>query len=39
LARRKSVLGEHASGRVSSTFVGLAAVLSAALPILYVLAN
>lgn len=38
LARRKSVLGEHASGRVSSTFVGLAAVLSAALPVLYIVA-
>ena len=38
LARRKSVLGEHASGRVSSTFVGLAAVLSAALPVLYFVA-
>jgi NRAMP (natural resistance-associated macrophage protein)-like metal ion transporter len=39
LARRKSVLGEHASGRVSSTLVGLAAVLSAALPVLYFVAN
>ena len=39
LARRKSVLGDHASGRVSSVLVAAAALLSALLPILYFFAT
>jgi Mn2+/Fe2+ NRAMP family transporter len=39
LARRKDVLGEHASGRVSQSFVALAAIVSTALPLLYVIAK
>lgn len=35
LSRRRSVLGERRSGRLSSTFVGLAALVSATLPIVY----
>jgi Mn2+/Fe2+ NRAMP family transporter len=35
LSRRQSVLGERRSGRLSSTFVGLAALVSTALPIVY----
>ncbi len=35
LSRRQSVLGNRRSGRVSSTFVGLAALISTALPIVY----
>lgn len=37
LSRRRSVLGERRSGRLSSTFVGLAALVSATLPIVYLL--
>jgi len=36
LSRRESVLGDRRSGHLSSTFVGLAALISAALPIVYV---
>lgn len=36
LSRRESVLGKRKSGRLSSTFVGLAALISAALPVVYV---
>ena len=39
LARRRNVLGEHASGRLSQATVVAAAVLSAALPLLYLLAR
>lgn len=39
LARRRSVLGDHVSGRVSSTLVALAALLSALLPVLYFFAS
>ena len=39
LARRREVLGEHISGRVSSTLVACAAVTSAALPVLYFVAR
>ncbi len=39
LARRRNVLGEHASGKLSQATVVAAAVLSAALPILYLLAR
>lgn len=35
LSRRRSVLGERRSGRLSSTFVGLAALVSTTLPIVY----
>ncbi len=35
LSRRESVLGERRSGQLSSTFVGLAALISATLPIVY----
>lgn len=35
LSRRESVLGKRKSGRLSSTFVGLAALISAALPVVY----
>ena len=37
LSRRQSVLGEQRSGRLSSTFVGLAALVSATLPVVYLL--
>ncbi|MGA0118317.1 MAG: NRAMP family divalent metal transporter [Ilumatobacteraceae bacterium] len=37
LSRRESVLGERRSGRLSSTFVGLAALVSATLPAIYLL--
>ena len=37
LSRRQSVLGERRSGRLSSTFVGLAALVSATLPVVYLL--
>lgn len=37
LSRRQSVLGERRSGPLSSTFVGLAALVSGILPILYFL--
>lgn len=37
LSRRRSVLGERRSGRLSSTFVGLAALVSTTLPIVYLL--
>lgn len=36
LSRRESVLGKRKSGRLSSTFVGLAALVSATLPVVYV---
>jgi Mn2+/Fe2+ NRAMP family transporter len=39
LARRKDVLGEHASGHLSQTFVALAAIVSTALPLLYFFAK
>ncbi len=39
LSRRRQVLGENVSGRVSSTLVGLAAVTSAMLPLLYFVAR
>jgi Mn2+/Fe2+ NRAMP family transporter len=35
LSRRQSVLGDRRSGLLSSTFVGLAALISAALPVVY----
>lgn len=35
LSRRKHVLGDHVSGRVSTTLTAIAAVVSTALPILY----
>ena len=35
LSRRESVLGKRRSGGLSSTFVGLAALVSAALPVVY----
>jgi Mn2+/Fe2+ NRAMP family transporter len=35
LSRRKHVLGNHVSGRVSTTLTAIAAVVSTALPILY----
>ena len=35
LSRRKHVLGDHVSGRVSTTLTAVAAVVSTALPILY----
>ncbi|MEY4995436.1 MAG: hypothetical protein RLZ67_161 [Actinomycetota bacterium] len=37
LSRRQSVLGERRSGRLSSTFVGLAALVSTTLPAVYLL--
>lgn len=37
LSRRQSVLGERRSGLLSSTFVGLAALVSTTLPVLYFL--
>lgn len=39
LARRRQVLGEHASGRLSSALVALAAITSAVLPVLYFVAR
>lgn len=39
LSRRKHVMGEHTSGRISTSFVAVAAVLSSALPILYFIAK
>jgi NRAMP (natural resistance-associated macrophage protein)-like metal ion transporter len=39
LSRRKHVLGEHVSGRLSSTMVLLAAIVSTVLPVLYLLAR
>jgi Mn2+/Fe2+ NRAMP family transporter len=39
LARRRDVLGEHASGRVSQSFVALAAIVSTVLPVLYLVAK
>jgi Mn2+/Fe2+ NRAMP family transporter len=39
LSRRKHVMGEHTSGKVSTTFVALAAALSSSLPVLYFLAR
>jgi Mn2+/Fe2+ NRAMP family transporter len=39
LARRPDVLGEHVSGRVSQTFVALAAIISTVLPVLYFVAK
>lgn len=35
LSRRESVLGKRKSGRLSSSFVGLAALISATLPVVY----
>jgi NRAMP (natural resistance-associated macrophage protein)-like metal ion transporter len=35
LSRRQSILGDRRSGRLSSTFVGLAALISTTLPIVY----
>ena len=35
LSRRKHVLGDHVSGRVSTTLTAIAAVVSTALPVLY----
>jgi len=39
LARKRSLLGSHASGRLSQVVVALAALLSAALPVLYLFAR
>lgn len=39
LARKRSLLGMHASGPMSQSVVGFAALLSAALPVLYVLSR
>jgi Mn2+/Fe2+ NRAMP family transporter len=39
LARRRRVLGEHASGRLSQIMVAGAALISAALPVAYLFAN
>ena len=39
LSRRRTVLGEHASGRVSSSLVAAAALTSALLPVLYLFAR
>ncbi len=39
LARRRQVLGEHASGRLSQIMVAGAALISAALPVAYLFAN
>jgi len=39
LSRRKHVLGEHVSGRVSQTLVTMAAIASTVLPILYFVAH
>jgi len=39
LSRRKHLMGEHASGKVSTSFVAAAAALSSALPVLYFIAK
>ncbi len=39
LARRKDVLGEHVSGKVSQSFVAMAALVSTVLPVLYLIAR
>ena len=39
LSRRKHVLGEHVSGRISQTLVAMAAIASALLPVLYFFAH
>jgi NRAMP (natural resistance-associated macrophage protein)-like metal ion transporter len=39
LSRRKHVMGEHTGGRISTSFVAVAAALSSALPILYFIAK
>jgi hypothetical protein len=39
LSRRKHVLGDRVSGRLSSTMVLLAAIVSTALPVLYLFAR
>jgi len=39
LSRRRNVLGEHTSGRVSSTLVGTAALISAVIPLLYLVTD
>ena len=39
LSRRKHVLGEHVSGRISQTLVAMAAIVSALLPVLYFFAH
>ena len=39
LSRRKHVMGEHTSGRISTAFVAIAAALSSALPALYFIAK
>lgn len=39
LSRRTHVLGEHTSGRVSQAMVGVAALVSTLLPVLYLLAR
>jgi Mn2+/Fe2+ NRAMP family transporter len=39
LSQRKHVMGEHTSGKVSTSFVAAAAALSSALPVLYFFAR
>jgi Mn2+/Fe2+ NRAMP family transporter len=39
LSRRKHVMGEHTSGKVSTSFVAAAAALSSSLPVLYFFAR
>ena len=39
LSRRKHVMGEHTSGRISTLFVAVAAALSSSLPVLYFFAR
>jgi Mn2+/Fe2+ NRAMP family transporter len=39
LSRRKHVLGDHVSGRLSTSLTVIAAFISAALPILYLIAK
>jgi len=39
LSRRRSVLGEHTSGRFSSALVGTAALISAVIPLLYLVTD
>jgi Mn2+/Fe2+ NRAMP family transporter len=39
LSRKPHVLGEHVSGRVSTTLVALAAIFSTVLPVLYLFAK
>jgi Mn2+/Fe2+ NRAMP family transporter len=39
LSRRKHVMGEHTSGKVSTSFIAAAAALSSALPVLYFFAR